>query len=80
MGVLATVCLTFGLKYGKGGTVQAIEQFKAILQTCWAAIIFGEIPMLTQWLGMLVGLAGIFIIVLQPNKDEGIEENIEENE
>jgi len=74
LGILATSCLTFGLKYGKGGTVQAIEQVKSIFQTCWAAIFLGQIPIVSQWLGMLVGIAGIIIIVLQPRKDEEIEE------
>jgi len=30
-------------------------------------------PILAQWLGMLVGIGGICIIVLQPRKDEEAE-------
>jgi len=38
LAVIAVICLTYGVKYGKGGTVQAIEQTKSIFQACWAAI------------------------------------------
>ncbi len=35
---------SFGLKFGKGGTVQAIEQFKSIFLSLWGAIFLASYP------------------------------------
>mmetsp|Transcript_31605 Transcript_31605/g.48328 ORF Transcript_31605/g.48328 Transcript_31605/m.48328 type:complete len:93 (+) Transcript_31605:786-1064(+) len=62
--VLAIMSLTFALKFGKGGPVQAIDQTKSIYQTIWGAIFLESYPNLIQVGGMGLGIIGIFFIIL----------------
>ena len=62
--IFAILSLSMGLKYGKAGPVQAIEQTKAIFQTIWGAIILDNIPTVLQVTGMGIGILGIFVIIL----------------
>ena len=73
--VIASVAVTFGtmgvisfsraLKYGNAGPVQAIENAKAIVQTILTAIFVKQVPSILQILGLVAGLIGVTIIVIQ---------------
>ena len=54
-----------GLRYGKCGPIQAIRETKSILQTVETAVIMGTMPPMIHIAGILVGVSGILVIVLQ---------------
>lgn len=59
------ILLTQGIKIGKGGVCQAIENLKAPWQVIIMLIVSGGqmMPTLTQFIGMLSALVGAIIIL-----------------
>ena len=60
------VFLTLGLKHGKGGIVQAVENMKAVWQTLIVLLLTkgNQMPTFIQVIGMLLGLFGTSIIFM----------------
>jgi len=66
--VMGQLSFTFAMRYGKGGIVQAIENQKTVLQTLWGVLINQVVPGYIEVIGMLVGVSGVILIVLQKRK------------
>jgi len=65
MVTIAVVFMSYALKYGKGANVQAIENMKSVIQTIIVAMFVTRvIPGLVEIAGMLLGVAGVILIVL----------------
>ena len=67
----SVVCVTvainafsMAMKYGKGGSVQAIENMKNVVQTLLGAILMQDIPGTLEIFGLIVGFVGVLIIIL----------------
>ena len=65
---LAVLCFSFALKYGNGGTIQAISNCKTIVQTIIASFRLGQVPTAMQIGGLVVGFFGASIIIVMKNR------------
>ena len=70
--VLVTLGVIFfsrSLQCGIAGPVQAIENSKTIVTTLMGMIFLSQIPNLIQWFGLISGLLGVIVIVIQKKED-----------
>jgi len=58
------------LQYGSGGTVQAIEEAKAVLQTAWSIIFLHQFPNWIEYSGMGLAIIGVIVIVTQTKQED----------
>ena len=61
---IAVNCFSFALKFGKGANVQAISSMNSLVQTVIAAIIVKRMPNYLEISGLVVGLSGVYIMIL----------------
>ncbi len=61
--VFGTITFSIGLKYGQAASVQAIEEFKSVIQTIWSILFLQQYPNLVEYSGMGMGLVGVLIII-----------------
>ena len=73
---VVVVTVTFGviflsraLQCGIAGPVQAIENTKTVITTLMCVIFLNQIPNLMQIFGLLAGLLGVTVIVVQKKED-----------
>ena len=67
--IIGIIIFSKALGYGKGGSVQAIQETKTIVQTVLCVIFDGLVPNWIQINGLISGLIGVAIIVLQTKKN-----------
>ena len=69
--LLVTIAInsfSYAMKYGKGGSVQAIENMKNVVQTLLGALLGGDVPTTLEILGLISGFVGVMIIILNKKK------------
>jgi drug/metabolite transporter (DMT)-like permease len=65
-GVIAPLCLTYGIKYGTAIEVTLLLNLETVATTLISRLIFKEYIGLRLWVGKFLILAGAFFIILQP--------------
>ena len=66
---LGVIFLSRALQCGIAGPVQAIENSKTVVTTLMCAIFLSQIPNLMQLFGLITGLIGVAVIVIQKKDD-----------
>lgn len=64
-GVIAPVCLAYGIKYGTASEVSLLLNFEMVATTLIAWLIFKEYVGLRVWLGKILILAAALMIILR---------------
>lgn len=62
LSMCASITLAQAFSVGLGGPVQGINNLMSVVQTVMAALILGQVPTLVQYLGLLCGVFGAFIM------------------
>jgi drug/metabolite transporter (DMT)-like permease len=71
-GVIAPLCLTYGIKYGTASEVTLLLNLETVATTLISRLIFKEYIGPRLWVGKFLILAGAFFIIFQPEGEPSL--------